>query len=217
MNQCWDDGGLRAYLDRELSAEDLARVASHLGSCPECHARYNRIAARAARVLLAMGALDVSETAPVAQPRPAAANGWVRPAAAAAMALAAAAAIAFLAIPKSAAPPRSPTPPRVERVNRPIQAETGSPARTAGAGVRTVKAAAPLSMRAARLPSKREAPAPGTDYYLALDDDPIDVGVVMRVALDGAAGAQADVIFDAEGRARAIRPVEQNGNGKGGN
>ncbi len=44
-------------------------------------------------------------------------------------------------------------------------------------------------------------------YYLALDDGPIDTGVVMRVAFDGT-GMQADVIFDAEGRPRAIRPIK---------
>jgi hypothetical protein len=42
------------------------------------------------------------------------------------------------------------------------------------------------------------------DYYLALDDEPIETGVVMRVAL-GPAEVPADVIFDQEGRARAIR------------
>ena len=48
---------------------------------------------------------------------------------------------------------------------------------------------------------------PQVQYYLALDDEPIDTGVVMRVALDGT-GIQADVIFDAEGRPRAIRTVK---------
>jgi hypothetical protein len=47
-----------------------------------------------------------------------------------------------------------------------------------------------------------------TDYFLALDDDPIELGVVVRVALDGAAAVQADVVFDADGRPRAIRPVQ---------
>jgi hypothetical protein len=53
---------------------------------------------------------------------------------------------------------------------------------------------------------KREKPQP-VQYYLALDDEPIDTGVVMRVALDGT-GVQADVIFDSEGRPRAIRTVK---------
>jgi hypothetical protein len=48
---------------------------------------------------------------------------------------------------------------------------------------------------------------PQVEYYLALDDEPIDTGIVMRAALDGA-GVQADVIFDAEGRPRAIRTIK---------
>ena len=41
MSECWDEGGLRAYFDRELPPEDLSRVAAHIGACAECHARYN--------------------------------------------------------------------------------------------------------------------------------------------------------------------------------
>jgi hypothetical protein len=46
-----------------------------------------------------------------------------------------------------------------------------------------------------------------TDYFLALDDEPIDTGIVMRVAL-GPDELKADVIFDPAGRPRAIRPVQ---------
>jgi hypothetical protein len=46
-----------------------------------------------------------------------------------------------------------------------------------------------------------------TDYFLALDDEPIDTGVIMRVAL-GPDELKADVIFDPAGRPRAIRPVQ---------
>jgi len=48
---------------------------------------------------------------------------------------------------------------------------------------------------------------PAADYYLALDDDPIETGVVMRVAL-GPAELPADVIFDQDGRARAVRLIK---------
>jgi hypothetical protein len=41
---------------------------------------------------------------------------------------------------------------------------------------------------------------------MALDEEPIDTGLVMRVALPS--GMQADVIVDGDGRARAIRPVQ---------
>jgi hypothetical protein len=62
-----------------------------------------------------------------------------------------------------------------------------------------VHASAPRHSR--RQPARARPPA---DYYLALDDDPIETGVVMRVAL-GPAEVPADVIFDQDGRARAIR------------
>ena len=29
MSECWDEGALRAYCDRELTTEDLQRVAAH--------------------------------------------------------------------------------------------------------------------------------------------------------------------------------------------
>ena len=50
MKECWDEGGLRAYLDRELPPDEMTRIAVHLGGCAECHARYNELAGRAARV-----------------------------------------------------------------------------------------------------------------------------------------------------------------------
>jgi hypothetical protein len=42
--------------------------------------------------------------------------------------------------------------------------------------------------------------------FVALDDDPIDAGVVMRVAL-AEGRMQADVIYSQDGRPRAIRLV----------
>jgi hypothetical protein len=191
MSECWDEGGLRAYFDRELPPEDLSRVAAHIGACAECHARYNELAARAARVSTMMSALGTGSKLPVA---PAPPHRWIWPAAAAALALAAAAALAFVMVPKRAAPPRPVATPQVRRVERPIQAEVEAPPPVAPAKVVHGKTA-------------RRAKSPETDYYLALDDEPIDTGVVMRVALDGAASVQADVIFDAEGRPRAIRPL----------
>jgi hypothetical protein len=58
-----------------------------------------------------------------------------------------------------------------------------------------------------RARSPKRVKPPQVEYYLALDDEPIDTGIVMRAALDGA-GVQADVIFDAEGRPRAIRTIK---------
>ena len=50
MRQCWSEGALRAYLDRELPPEDMERAAAHLGECPQCEARRAELAGRAARV-----------------------------------------------------------------------------------------------------------------------------------------------------------------------
>jgi anti-sigma factor RsiW len=191
MSECWDEGGLRAYFDRELPPEDLSRIAAHIGACTECHARYNELAARATRMSSMMGALSAAQIAPATAPSR---RQWVQPVVAAALALAAAAALAFVLIPKRAPQPRPVATPHVERVHRPIQAEA-------------LPADAPAKV--AHVKSQRHAKAAETDYYLALDDEPIDVGVVMRVALDSAASVQADVIYDAEGRPRAIRPVKQ--------
>ena len=195
MSECWDEGALRAYCDRELTTEELQRIASHLGGCAECHARYNELAARAARVGSLMNALTAVAPAahsPARRPRP-----WLRPVAGTALALAAAAALAFVLIPKRAAiVPTQPAPvarPHVQRTLRPIQAETSSP--------QTATPAKPV-----RAKSRRSRPA-HSEEFLALDDDPIDMGVVMRVALDSNADIQADVIYDADGRPRAIRPV----------
>ncbi len=194
MSECWDEGGLRAYFDRELPPEDLSRVAAHIGLCAECHGRYNELAARAARVSSMMSALGVAAYA--AAPASPSRRRWVQPAAlgTAALALAAAAALAFVWIPKRTPEARPVAAPHVERSHRPIQAEV-------------TPAAAPAKV--AHPKAQRRAKPAETDYYLALDDEPIDVGVVMRVALDSAAAVQADVIFDAEGRPRAIRPVKQ--------
>jgi hypothetical protein len=54
-----------------------------------------------------------------------------------------------------------------------------------------------------RLPAK---PKPRVEYYVALDDEPIEAGVVVRVGFSGGQ-VPADVIFGPDGRARAIRLV----------
>jgi anti-sigma factor RsiW len=188
MKECWDEGGLRAYLDRELPPEEMTRIAVHLGGCAECHARYNELGGRAARVAALMESLAVGE---VVSSRPPA-RRW-KPAAAI-LALAAAAALAFVLLPKRAETPK------------PVAAPHVTPARPAIEQAEAPPVKQPeLSPPRARSP-KRAKP-PEVQYYLALDDEPIDTGVVMRVALDGT-GIQADVIFDAEGRPRAIRTVK---------
>jgi hypothetical protein len=56
---------------------------------------------------------------------------------------------------------------------------------------------------------RRRAPAepkPRVEDYVALDDEPIEAGVVVRVGFSGGQ-VPADVIFGPDGRARAIRLV----------
>lgn len=153
MKQCWTEGDLRAYLDRELPGVDRDRIASHLAVCEECDAQYREIAARAERVATALSAL-ADNIAP-ARPRLAAPKVklWPRWAAAVGMA----AGIALL---------------------------IGSP---------KVKAPAP-------------AVAQQKEAFVALDNEPIDAGLVVRVSL-GPNNVQADVIMSADGRARAYRLV----------
>jgi anti-sigma factor RsiW len=185
---------LRAYLDRELPLEEMTRIAVHLGGCAQCHARYNELSGRAARVAALMEALEVG---PVVLPPAPAQWRWMprpRPVATAVLALAAAAALAFVLLPKHASAPK------------PVAAPHVAPARPAmeQAFASAVEMPEPSTPRAK---SPRRVKPPNVQYYLALDDEPIDTGVVMRVALNGT-GVQADVIFDAEGRPRAIRTVK---------
>ena len=187
MRHCWSEGALRAYLDRELPPEDMERAAAHLGECPQCEARRAELAGRAARVSGLMDALPqpdrVTSRPPITR-QPRMAWQW----AAAAMVLAAAAVVVFVLAPKPVAPvapvvmpPVSSAPPR------PANAES------------LVQATAPRHSK--HQPARLRVVA---DYYLALDDEPIETGVVMRVAL-GPTEVPADVIFDQAGRARAIR------------
>lgn len=198
MKECEDEGGLRAYLDRELPPERMTRIAVHLGGCAECHARYNELGGRAARVAALIETLEAGHVAgpPVPSPR-----RWTmarpRPVTTAVIALAATAALAFVLLPKRAEAPKPTAVPHAAPARR-VMEQASAPS---GAGPWP----ALPSPRRAKIP-KRVKP-PSMQYYLALDDEPIDTGVVIRVALDGTT-AQADVIFDAEGRPRAIRPVK---------
>jgi len=205
MSDCLNEGALRAYFDRELPAEEMATCAMHLAACADCHADYNEIAARSTRVSAWMTALDAPALRePSAAPRT---RLWNRALPAAALALAAVLAYAFVVAPK-----RVPSTPVVAPVARPIQ--SGNPVRVANTGpvqplvensaeAVDVPASVPVRLRErARRPIQ---PAPAkVDYYLALDDQPIETGYIVRVDLGD---RQADVIFDGDGRARAIRPV----------
>jgi anti-sigma factor RsiW len=199
MKDCWDEGCLRAYLDRELPPEEMTRVAVHLGGCEQCHAQYNELAGRAARVAALMETLEARRTV---SPHTAAARRWkkapARPVAVAVLALAATVAMAFVLLPKRIQTPKP--------VAAPLTAPGRQAMQQAALPEPKVERPAPSPARA-KGPGPKRATEPSAQYYLALDDEPIDTGVVMRMALDGA-GVQADVIFDAEGRPRAIRTVK---------
>jgi anti-sigma factor RsiW len=197
MRQCWSEGALRAFLDRELPPEDMARAAAHLGECSRCEAHRAELAGRAARVSEFMNVLP--EPAPVTslplmtrQPR--IAWPW-------AVAALAAVVMAFVLAPKRMAPVSS---------GAPVQsgADALVRARPPGRAPAPASTRLPVQVAAPRHSKPQPArPRANADYYLALDDDPIETGVVMRVAL-GPAEVPADVIFDQDGRARAVRLIK---------
>ncbi len=188
MSRCWEEGEWRAYLDGELPAEEMAQAREHLAECAACGELHREVSARALRVSALMMSLEV---APSVERKPA----HVRPAwhwAAAGIALAAGLAAAFVLSPK-----------RMETVRAPALAQVAPaplrPLETPRARPEPVAMNPMRRARSARRGQSRE------QYFLGLDDQPIDTGVVMRVALEN--GIEADVIVDAEGRPRAIRAV----------
>lgn len=183
MNRCWLEGELRAYLDRELPAQDLQAVEMHLAECSACAMLATELGERAARVGAMLAAL---EHAPAVCPkRPAPSR---LPAMAAAALLAAAACAAFFFI---VTPQRQPA----------IAVQSGSVQRTGSPPPQRV-----LPTRAEPAKPPHKAKRPQVQYYLALDDEPIESGVVVRVSLPDS-GLLADVIYDEQGRPRAVRPL----------
>ena len=203
MKDCWQEGDLRAYLDGELSPSDMQRVAAHLVECPECEARYDEVAGRAGLVSGLMESLaDMEPAKPVLPPQPLA--PWRKWAAAGAAIAAGIAMVAML--PKArgpVVPPVVATAPPIEAplADIPPVAEAGiapSPARLA-----TTEPRRGAPTRAGLAPRRRQLPR---DVFLALDDEPMETGVVVRMTL-GEEQIPADVVFGKDGRARAIRLI----------
>ena len=197
MTECWSPGDLRAAIDRELPAEMLERIAAHLEECGECRAVHAELDARARRVSLAMADLNV--VGRVLEPvkitdRRGTGHRSLWPV----IALAAGLAIGWVIVPKKQSEPPAPlstavtppTPPQPE--TQVAQAVRPTPPRPR---LRRVKPAAPAR--------------PQTLDFVALDDRPIDNGVVMRVSW-GPENLQADIIFGPDGSARAYRLVNAN-------
>jgi len=198
MTKCWSEGELRAYLDRELPDGEMDAVRRHLAECAGCTQASSALAARAARISVMMEGLTVPMTSP-APLRMAPSRGhtaywkW----AGVSMALAAAAMVMFLLLPGRTRPAPLHRPPAPARQIAQPDAEIAAavPARPGP----------PAPVRRPR-PASHKPPQRSSDEFLALDDEPFETGVVMRVAL-GSGDSQADVIFDSDGRPRAFRPV----------
>lgn len=201
MNPCLQEGDWRAYLDGELPAEELARAGEHLERCETCRGVHRALASRAAMV---SGLMMNLETPPVAMPRPAAARStrkWVVAGLAAAALVAAALVLAPSRVQTVEAPEIAP---RVADVRPPEKAPVGQDVAPVAPKPVEIKAE-PVH----RLPRGRAVPAraQSAQYFLALDEEPIETGTVMRVTL--ANGIEADVIVDGDGRPRAIRAAHK--------
>lgn len=203
MRQCWSEGDLRAWLDGELAATEMELISGHLAECPACAKAVGALRLRASRVSALMGELAEPTFAEnlIAFPAPKAPRrvrfapwGWVAAAAACFM-------VAVLALRGTAPQPLAPTPAAnpVAPVLQPAERAQEAPAASAP---RLLPKPQAQPAPAAPAPARR----PDVQYFLALDDAPIDSGVVMRVAL-GPAQAPADVLYGLDGRARAVRLV----------
>ena len=200
MTQCWSEGELRAYLDRELPTEDMQRVAAHLGDCTVCDGLCTELAGRAAHVSALMELLpEWTAAAPrAAAPvkRQALRPNWVG----IAVALAACLALAAYLMPDRH--------PREEALvlPAPAPAAVAPPVAVAAASAMTPPrvelAERPAPHRAHRV----RATAPEAAYFVALDDEPFESGVIMRVDVKPG-NVQADIVFGPDGRAHAFRLV----------
>lgn len=199
MTNCWSEGALRAYLDRELSAADMKAVAAHLGECSACDALCTELAGRAARVFALLEALPEPKIVPIRPAPSRAPSRWLWPGAA--VALAAGLAIASIVVQNR----ENPAPVAVQAPPPPAaQPDALEPAVTGE--IRPVTTAPVTRPAVARVLRRKPAASPEMDYFVALDDQPIESGVIMRMAIQPG-NAQADIVFDPAGRARAIRLV----------
>src|ERR1035441_6002741 len=169
MTQCWPEGALRAYLDRELPTEDMQRLAAHLGECTVCDGLCTELAARAAHV---SALLELLPEWGEAMPRPASPARaphrratWVG----IAVALAACLAVAAYLIPD-----RRPWEARV--VPAPAPAAPPVAAAVAEIAAAPVEPLAPQSPHRPRRPRRVRQTAPEPAYFVALDDEPFDSG-----------------------------------------
>jgi anti-sigma factor RsiW len=208
MKECWADGELRAYLDRELSPSEMERIAAHLAECHECEARYDEVAGRAGMVSGLMESLaEMEPAAPARRLQPL--RRW-RQWAGAGAAIAAGIAMVAMMIPKAPGPGSkkaitpvpetaiagiAPVPSAPPVISEPVVQPEAAPSR----------ARLEMAARARRKLAARRPQLP-RDVFIALDDEPMETGVVVRMTL-GEEQIPADVVFGKDGRARAVRLI----------
>jgi hypothetical protein len=193
MTQCWPEGALRAYLDGELPTEDMPLVAAHLGECRACDGLCTELAARAAHVSALMELLPEQGEA---MPSPLVGSrrrvNWIGVAAALAAGLAVAAYLLPDRHPREALVRPAPTP--------------APPAVAAAVAVTSLPAKTPEPPAPRRRSRRVRPPAPEPAYFVALDDEPFESGVIMRMDVKPG-NVQADIVFGPDGRAHAFRLV----------
>ena len=201
MTQCWPEGALRAYLDGELPSEDMERVAAHLKDCTECDGLCTELAARAAHVSALMELLpECGEALPWparAARTPHRPRNWAGIAVALAACLALAAYLLPDRRPREAVVLPAPAPPLA----------TAAVRDTAPAPVESHDPTPPRRVRRMR------PTAPEIAHFVALDDEPFESGVIMRVGVQPG-NVQADIVFGPDGRARAFRLVKASSKGE---
>jgi hypothetical protein len=202
MSECWQDGDLRAALDRELPLDEMKRLTAHLAQCPDCSIRQRELGRRAARVSIWMD--DLAETAPGPVRIPRRRGAWRKWAVAG---LAAAAGLVIAMIPLARKPVTVVTvaPPSLVQSAPPVMPVTPQPD--------AVPEVVPVMAPSRVVPSRpalrvRRGKAPQVEQFIALDNEPFETGLVVRVAL-GPDEVQADVVFSPDGRARAYRLVNE--------
>ena len=189
MNHCFSEGDWQAYLDREMPADDMARAETHLRLCGECAARHHAVAARAEQVTLLMADL-ASAGEILRRPSPRLQTWrWAAPV----VALAAILLVAWL-LPQPSA-------------RRPGVARTATVPHMDAPAIGQVQR--PLKHALRHAARHKETPDPLLTGFVALDDEPIETAVIVRVILDDGL-AQADVMVGPDGRAHAIRMVPGN-------
>jgi hypothetical protein len=197
MSQCWPEGALRTYIDRELPAPDMELVTAHLAECAKCAGISRNLAARAARVAVWMDALPELDFAGPMPKRAIGGRRWIGLAAA----IAAGLAVAAMVLPRHKDVAAELPPAVVLQPQAPMAANT---AVASAPGQVTAIPAAPSAPRRIRRPRVR--PPTVNNSFLALDDEPLETGVIMRVGVEPG-NVQADIVFGQDGRAHAIRLV----------